>query len=171
MSVVRSAGACIAATLLALSSQATTAQGLLPPQPVDDMMSPYPLGPLQKFQKFGDGSSGSEAISARSERAPQQRPPQVHAARNAQSQAQRRPSQLPEPRRIAVRSAAPQHDWQRGVAGSGPLLSLAPSSQERRPAREFCFPSSTIHFQQDERDNCKLGAPVVKGRFEELLGE
>jgi hypothetical protein len=167
MSGVRLAGVCIAATLLALSSQGT-AQGLLPPQPADDMMSPYPLGPLQKFEVW---SPGSEARSTGSERAPQPRPQHAHAARNGQSQAQRRSSLLPEPRRTAVRSAAPQHEWQRGVAASGSLLSLAPNSQERRPARELCFPSSTIHFQQNERDNCNLGAPAVKGRFEELLGE
>src|ERR1700730_1250069 len=64
MSRVGFASICFAAILLALSSHQTMAQGLLEtaPQPFDSFMSPYPLGPLQKF---GDLSPGSEAMSSR----------------------------------------------------------------------------------------------------------
>jgi hypothetical protein len=167
MSGVSFVRAGIAATVLGLSSQDMVAQGLLPttPQPFG-VMSPDPLGPLQKF---GDWSPGSEARFTGSERASLPRPPQAHAARGAPSQAQRRLSLAPEPRRPAVRTSARQHEWQRVAAGSGSVLSLASRDQERRPSRQFCFPSATIHFQQNEPDNCNLGAPFVKGRFEELL--
>ena len=168
MSGVRFVCAGIAATVLALSSQPTTAQGLLPmePQSVGGIMSPDPLG---LPQKFGDWSPGSEARFTRPERASLPRPQQAHAARGGASQAQRRLSLAPEPRRTAVRTSARQHEWQRGVVGSGSVLSLAARDQERRPSRQFCFPSATIHFQQNEPDNCNVGAPFVKGRFEELL--
>jgi hypothetical protein len=168
MSRVRFVGACMAAALLVLSGQETMAQGLLPvkPQSVDDIMTPYPLGPLQKF---GDWSPGSEARFTRLERAPLPRQ-LVDAARSGRFQAQRRPNPNPGSRQAAVRSSARQHQLQRGVAGSGSLLALAPINQERLPARQFCFPSATIHFQQNERDNCNIGTPAYKGRFEELLG-
>jgi hypothetical protein len=170
MSGLRFVGACMAATLLVLSSQETMGQGLLPmePQPFDDIMSPYPLGPLQKF---GDWSGGSQARSTQSEPARRSRPQQAHVARSGRFQAQRRPNRTAEPRQIVVRSSASRHEGQRGVAGSGSALSFARSQQERRPPGQFCFPSSTIHFQQNERDDCNGGAPAYKGRFEELLGE
>jgi hypothetical protein len=169
MSGVRFVGACMAATLLVLSGQETMAQGSLPvkSQSFDDVMTPYPLGPLQKF---GDWSPGSEARFTRLERAPLLRRQQVDAPRSSQFQARRRPNPSPGSRQAAVRSSARQHGWQRGVAQSGSVLALAPINQARRPARQFCFPSSTIHFQQNERDNCNLGAPAYTGRFEELLG-
>jgi len=161
--------ACFAAILLALSGQDAMAQGLLPPGPqsVEDMMSPHPLGPLQKF---GDMFPGSEASSLKFQ--PASPPPsrQVHAARNGEHQTQRRPSPISDLRQTAVRSPARQRDWQYGLASSASVLSLAPRTQERRPSSPFCFPSSTIHFQQDERDGCYVGAPA-KGRFEELLGK
>jgi hypothetical protein len=163
-------GACFAAALAALSSHQTTAQGLLTiePQPFDSFLSPHPLGPLQKF---GDLSPGSEAMSSRLQPAP--RPParQARAARNGQLQAQRRANPISAPRQTALRALARQHEWQHGLAGSGSVLSLAPRTQERVPSRPFCFPSATIHFQQGERDNCGVGAPAYRGRFEELLGE
>jgi hypothetical protein len=170
MSRVGFASTCFAAILLALSSHQTMAQGLLPiePHPFDNLISPYPLGPLQKF---GDLSPGSEAMSSRLQPAPVSPSRQAHAARSGQFQAQRRPSRIPGPRQTALRSPTRLHEGQRGVAGSGAVLSLAPRTQERLPARQFCFPSATIHFQQGERDNCSLGAPAYRGRFEELLGE
>jgi hypothetical protein len=168
MGRIRHVSACIAAILLALSSQEMMAQGslLMKPQPVDDMMSPYPLGPLQKF---GNVSPGSEAGFLKFQQAPPPLPRQVHVVRNGQFQTQRRPSLISEPRRIALRSPARQHEWQRGVAGSRSALALAPTNQERLPSRQFCFPSSTIHFLQNERDDCNIRAPAYKGRFEELL--
>jgi hypothetical protein len=170
MSRVGFASICVAAILLALSSHQTMAQGLLEtaPQPFDSFMSPYPLGPLQKF---GDLSPGSEAMSSRLRPAPLPHSPQVHAARSGQSQARRRPSPVPGPRQAALRPPTRLHEGQRGVAGSGTVLSLAPRTQERLPARQFCFPSATIHFQQGERDNCSVAPPAYRGRFEELLGE
>jgi len=167
MSGVRFVRAGIAAAVLGLSSQGMLAQGLLPmtPQPFG-VMSPDPLGPPQKF---GDWSPGSEPRFTGSERASLPRPPQAHAARGGPSQPQRRLSLAAEPRRTALRTPARQHEWQRVVVGSGSVLSLAPRDQERRASRQFCFPSSTIHFQQNEPDNCNVGAPLVKGRFEELL--
>jgi hypothetical protein len=170
MSRVGFVSTCFAAVLLALSSHQTMAQGLLPiePHPFDGIMSPYALGPLQKF---GDLSPASEAMVSRLQPAPQSRLRQARAARNGQLQPQRRPNPISEPRQAAFRSLARQHEWQHGVAGSGSVLSLAPRTQERLPSRQFCFPSATIHFQQGERDNCSVGAPASKGRFEELLGE
>jgi hypothetical protein len=169
MGGVRFVGACMAATLLVLSGQETMAQGSLPvkPQSVDDIMTPYPLGPLQKF---GDWSPGSEARFTRLERAPLPRRQQVDAARSGRFQAQRRPNPSPGSRQAAVRSSPRQHELQRGVAQSGSVLALAPINQERAARRQFCFPSATIHFQQNERDNCSVGAPPSRGRFEELLG-
>ena len=168
MSRLRCVGACMAAALLALSSQDAMAQGSLTTEPVDGLMAPYPLGPLQKF---GDWSSGSELRFTRAERASPPRQRQAHA-RDGQSQAQRRQKPTSESRQAAFRSPARQHEWQRGPAGSGSsVLSLAPINQERIAARQFCFPSSTIHFQRNERDYCNVGAPAYRGRFEELLGK
>jgi hypothetical protein len=169
MNAVRLVGACLAAGLLALSGQ-TGAQGLLPMQPpaVDDMMSPYPLGPLQKFE---DGFLAGQGRLARPEQASVPRPPQAHAPRMGLGQAARRRNPVSEPRQIVMRSAARQHESQRGTIGSESVLSLAPRTRERAPSRRFCFPASTIHLQQGERDVCNASAPAVKGRFEELLGE
>lgn len=171
MSRVGFAGACFAATLLALWSQAPMAQGLLSEasQPFDGILSHAPLGPSQKF---GDWSPGSEAKSMTLERAPASR--QADAARDGQSQAQRRShaqsrSLAFKPRPAAVRSFARQEDLQRGAADSGSVLALAPVRPAR--ARSLCFPSATIHLQPSERDACNGGATAVKGRFEELLHE
>jgi len=168
MSRVGFASTCFAAILLALSSQQARAQGLLEvePQRSDGIMSPHPLGPPQKF---GDLSPGSEAMSSRLQPAPPPPSRQAHAAPNGRLQAQRRPNPISAPRQTAARALARQHEWQHGLAGS--VLSLAPRTQERVPSRPFCFPSATIHFQQGERDNCSVGAPAYRGRFEELLGE
>jgi hypothetical protein len=165
MSRVRFVGACMAVALLALPSQGAMAQGSLTTEPFDGLMAPDPLGPLQKF---GDWSPGSELRFTKAEPASVPRQRQAHP-RDGQSQAQRRQNPRPEARQTALRSLARQHEWPRGVAGS--VLSLAPTNQERLPARQFCFPSSTIHFQQNERDNCYLAAPAYRGRFEELLGK
>jgi hypothetical protein len=161
---------CFAAALAALSSLQARAQGLLEiePHPFDGITSPYPLGPLQKF---GDLSPGSEASSSRLQAAPLPSSRQARAAPNGQLQAQRRPNPVSAPRQTALRALARQREWQRGLAGSGSVLSLAPRTQERVASRQFCFPSATIHFQQGERDNCGVGAPAYRGRFEELLGE
>jgi hypothetical protein len=171
MSRVGFASTCFAAILLALSSQQARAQGLLEvePQPFDGIMSPHPLGPPQKF---GGLSPGNEAMSSRLQPAPP--PPssrQAHAAPDGRLQAKRRPNPISAPRQTAARALARQHEWQHGLAGSGSVLSLAPRTQERVAFRPFCFPSTTIHFQQGERDNCSVGAPAYRGRFEELLGE
>jgi hypothetical protein len=170
MSRVGFASTCFVAILLALSSQQARAQGLLEvePQPFDGIMSPHPLGPLQKF---GDLAPGSEAMSLRLQPAPPPPARQAHAAPDVRLQAQRRPNPKSAPRQTALRALARQHEWQHGLAGSGSVLSLAPRTQERVPSRPFCFPSATIHFQQGERDNCSVGAPAYRGRFEELLGE
>jgi hypothetical protein len=169
MSRVGFVGRCFAAILLALSGHEAMAQGLLAmePQPFDDMMSPSPLGPPQRF---GDLLTGSEATFSGLQPAPAARPRHARAAQNGRFQAQRRRNLMSEPRQTAFRSPARQHEWLRGVAGSGSALSLAPRTQERRPFSQFCFPSSTIHLQQNERDDCDAGAPASKGRFEELLG-
>jgi hypothetical protein len=161
MSRVRFVGACMAVALLALPSREAMAQGSLATEPFDGLMAPEPLGPLQKF---GDWSPGSELRFTKAEPASPPRQRQAHAAH-----AQRRQNQSPESRQTAFRSLARQHEWPRGVAGS--VLALAPTNQERLPARQFCFPSSTIHFQQNERDNCHLATPAYRGRFEELLGK
>jgi len=159
--------ACFVAILLALAGQDAMAQGLLPPGPqsVDDMMSPHPLGPLQKF---GNMPPESEASSLKLQPASPAHSRRVHAAR-IEPQTQRRPKPISDLRKAAVRSPARQHELQYGVASSASVLSLAPRTQERRPSSPFCFPFSTIHIQQDERDGCYVGAPA-KGRFEELLG-
>jgi hypothetical protein len=168
MNRVGSVSACMAASLLALAGP-TLAQGLLPMQPpaADDMMSPYPLGPLQGF---AGGSPGGVARTT-GPQASLPRPQQAHMARNAQAQAARRQTPVAEPRQTAMRSAARQHESQHGTIGPESVLSLAPRIQERAPARQFCFPSATIHVQQNDRDACSGGAPAAKGRFEELLGE
>jgi hypothetical protein len=158
----------VAATLLALWTQEPMAQGLLSgsPQPFDGIMAPAPLGPVQKF---GDWSPATEAKSMRLERAPVSQPQQADASRSGQFQAQRRLNPALKPKHTAARSFARQQELQRGVAGSGSLLSLAPIKPAR--FRPVCFPSSTIHLQPGERDACNGGAPAVRGRFEELLSE
>jgi hypothetical protein len=174
MSRVRFAGACVAATLLALWSREPMAQGLLSgsPQPFDGILSHDPLGPPQKF---GDWSPGSEARSTRLQAAPASPPPQqADATRSGQSRTQHRSrpdsrNLASRPRQTAVRSFARQDDLQRGAAGSGSVLALAPIKRAR--SRPLCFPSSTIHLQANERDTCNGGAPAVKSRFEELLNE
>ncbi len=169
MTRVRWVSACVAASLLALPAQAA-AQGLLPLQPpaADDMMSPYPLGPLQTF---GNGTPASAARPTRPALASLTRPLQALAARDGQSQAARRLNPASESRQAAIRPSARPHEWQRGTIGSESVLSLAPRTQERAASRQLCFPSSTIHLSQNERDACNGGAAPVKGRFEELLGE
>jgi len=154
-----------AGILLALSGQETMAQGLLQIEPhsFDSVLSPYPLGPLQKF---GDLPSARAPWLAGFQQA--SAPPQAPAARTAQSQARRRSSPTSESRQTALRAAAP-HERQRGTVGSGSVLALAPRTGERLPSRAFCFPSSTLHIQQNQ--NCYAAAPAVRGRFEELLGE
>jgi hypothetical protein len=147
-----------AAILLAWSGQHAMAQGLLQiePHPLNSLESPYPLGPLQ--QKFGDfrpgwvpGLTPSPQASA---------PPQAAVAQTAQPPARRRQTAL---------RAVPQHERQRETVGSGSLLALAPRTGERRPSRPFCFPSSTLHIQQNPA--CYSGAAAARGRFEELLSE
>ena len=158
MGVVRLCNAGFAAVLLALLCQRTMAQGLLPiePHPFDSLLSPYPLGPLQKF---------GDLPSARFSASQQASAPRVREPRAAgQAQAQRRSSPGAEPRR-ALRSFVRRNEPEGGTVGSGSVLSLAP----RHPARPFCFPSSTLHVQQDAR--CNVGVPTYRGRFEELLGE
>ncbi len=175
MNAVRLIGACLAAGLLALSGQ-TGAQGLLPMQPpaVDDMMSPYPLGPLQEFEGRSPGGVAGTTTGlgqASPKQASLPRPQQAHAARNGQAQAARRANPISIPRQTVMRSAPRPHEGQRGTIGSESVLSLAPRTRERAPSRQFCFPSSTIHLQPGERDVCNASAPAVRGRFEELLGE
>src|ERR1700736_4311614 len=133
MSGVRFVGVCMAAALLALSSHESRAQGSLAtePQSFDDLMAPHPLGPVQKF---GDWSPGSELSFTKTERASLPRPRQAHATRDGQSQAPRRQNLTSESRQTAIRSSARQHEWQRALAGSGPVLSLAPINQQRLPA-------------------------------------
>jgi hypothetical protein len=171
MSRVGFAGACMAATLLTLWSQAPMAQGLLSEgsQPFDGILSHDPLGPSQKF---GDWSPGSEAKSMTLERAPASQ--QADAARGGQSQASRRShvdarradTRIPA---FKPRSFARQDDLQRDGVGPGSVLALAPIKPAR--GRPLCFPSATIHLQPNERDACNGGATAVKGRFEELLNE
>jgi hypothetical protein len=160
MSRVKLLGASFAAILLALASRQTMAQGLLQLEPYPfDTMSPYPLGPSQKFGTLPPAVAGGFQQAS-------VRPPQVHASRSSQ-QVRRRP--LSAPRQIAARSLASPYEPQRGT-GFGSVLSLAPRTGERLPARPFCFPSSTLHVQSNQTDNC-YGAPAVRGRFEELLAE
>jgi hypothetical protein len=181
MSRVGFAGACMAATLLTLWSQAPMAQGLLSEssQPFDGILSHDPLGPSQKF---GEWSPGSETKSMTLESMTLERAPasqQADAARTGQSQASRRShvdarsadARNPafKPRQTAVRSFARQNDLQRGGVGPGSVLALAPIKPAR--AGPLCFPSATIHLQPNERDACNGGAVAVKGRFEELLNE
>jgi hypothetical protein len=173
MSRVKFAGACMAATLLALWSREPMAQGLLSgaPQPFDGILSHDPLGPPQKF---GDWSPGSDARSTGLQLTPASPQQQADAAHSVQSRTQHRShpdarNLASRPRQTAVRSFARQDDLRRGAAGSGSVLALAPIKQAR--SRPLCFPSSTIHLQPNERDTCNGGAPAVKSRFEELLNE
>jgi hypothetical protein len=172
------AGACMAAILLTLWSQAPLAQGLLsgPPQPFDGILSHDALGPSQKF---GDLSPRSEAGSMTLQSPPVSPSQQAVATPGAEPQTKRR-SHLDsrsadsrntafKPRKTAARSLARQDDVQRGVAGPGSVLALAPIKPARM--RPLCFPSATIHLQANERDACNGGAPAVRGRFEELLNE
>jgi hypothetical protein len=163
MSRVKIFGAAFAVILLALASRQTMAQGVLQIEPYPfDSMSPYPLGAPQKFGTLPPAvAAGFQQASVR--------PPQVHAARSSQ-QVRRRPSPISAPRQIAARSLASPYEPQR-AGGFGPVLSLAPRTGERLPARPFCFPSSTLHVQSNQADNCYVGAPVIRGRFEELLAE
>jgi hypothetical protein len=155
MSRVKLLGVSTAAILLALASGQTMAQGLLQLEPYPfDSMSPDPLGPPQKFGTLPPAVAGGFQQAS-------VRPPQVHASRSSQ-QARRRPSLLSAPQQIAARSPG---------AGFGSVLSLAPRTGERLPARPFCFPSATLHVQSNQADNCYVGAPAVRGRFEELLAE
>jgi hypothetical protein len=165
MGVVRFCSAGFAAVLLALLCQNTMAQGLLSiePHPLDSLLSPYPVGPLQKF---GDLPPASEPRFSVSQQLSASRARALQAT--AQAQAQRRPSPGAEPRRTSLRSFARRHEPE-GTVGSVSVLSLAPRHGERRPAQPFCFPSSTLHVQQDAR--CNVGVPTYRGRFEELLGE
>jgi hypothetical protein len=162
MSRIGFCSTCFAAVLLAVSCQETTAQGELPivPQPFD-VLSPNPLGPPQKF---GDLPRGGQPSFSRLQQAPAARARQADVARDGEAQTQRRPSQAVGPRPAASRSFARRHD----VAGGTVGLSLAPRYGERRPAKPFCFPASTLHVQQDARCNV---AATARGRFEELLGE
>jgi hypothetical protein len=157
MSRIRFCSACFAAIALALSWQEILAQGLLPiaPQPVDSLLSPNPLGPPQKF---GGSAVGGEPGFSRLQQAPAARAPQPHAA--VQARAQRPPSTASRLRPPASRSFA------RGTASS--VLALAPRYGEPPSVTPFCFPSSTLHVQQDAR--CNVGVPAYRGRFEELLG-
>jgi hypothetical protein len=162
MSRVKLFGASFAAILLALASRQALAQGVLQiePHPFDSIVSPYPLGPPQKFGTLPPAVAGGFQQAS-------VRPPQVHAARSSQ-QVRRRPNPISAPRQIAARS--PASPYERG-AGFGPVLSLAPRTGERLPARPFCFPSSTLHVQSNQADNCYIGAPPIRARFEELLAE
>jgi hypothetical protein len=168
MSRVGFVSACFAAALLMLSRQEAMAQGELAiePRPFDSLMSPHPLGPLQKF---GDLPPGGHAGFSGPRQAAAPHPRQANAARNGQFQAQRRQNLISAPRQTAFASSTRHHEWPRGTAGSGSVLSLAPRYGERLPSRQPCFPSSTIHIQQNEA--CIVRAPTYKGRFEELLGE
>ena len=154
-----------AALLLGLSSPQTMAQGQLTiePHPFNSTMSPYPLGPLQKFGEFTPGYTGrfSSLQPATA--------PQAQAAPNSQLQTPRRQGAHAEPRQTALRASARQQQARRATAGAGTVLSLAPRHGERAASTPFCFPSSTVHVQQDAR--CNLAAPAYRGRFEELLGE
>jgi hypothetical protein len=145
-----------AAVLLAWSGQHAMAQGLLQiePHPLDSLESPYPLGPLQKFGDFRPGWMPGLTPSPQAS-APQQ----ASVAPTAQPPARRQQTAL---------RAAPQHERQRETVGSGSLLALAPRTGERAPSR-FCFPSSTLHIQQNPA--CYRGPSAVRGRFEELLAE
>jgi hypothetical protein len=157
MSRIKLVSAGFAAILLAWSGQHAMAQGLLQIEPhsLDSLESPYPLGPLQKFGDFRPGWVPGLTAS------PQASPPlQASVAPTAQPPARRRQTAL---------RAAPQHERQRGTVGSGSILALAPRIGERAPSRPFCFPSSTLHVQQNPA--CYGAAAAVRGRFEELLAE
>jgi hypothetical protein len=157
-----------AAIALGLSSPQTGAQGLLTiePHPLDSTMSPYPLGPLQKFGEFSPGYVPQFSNTPQAA-APQTR--QAQAAPAGQPQMPRRQSARAEPRQTALRASARRQEARRATTGGGTVLSLAPRYGERPASTPFCFPSSTLHIQQDAR--CNLAAPVSRGRFEELLGE
>jgi hypothetical protein len=156
MSRVKLVSAGLAAILLALPGQHSLAQGLLQiePHPLSTLESPYPLGPLQKFGDFRPGWTPGLSPSPQATV-----PPQASVAATAQPPARRRQTAL---------RAAPQHEQQRGTVGSGSILALAPRTGERPPSR-FCFPSSTLHIQQNAA--CYGRTAAVRGRFEELLGE
>jgi hypothetical protein len=157
-----------AAIVLGLSSPQTMAQGQLTiePHPFDRIMSPYPLGPLQKFGGFSPGYVG-RFTSVQQAAAPQAAARQAQAAPEGQPQPPRRQSARAEPRQL--RASARRQEARRATIGVGTVLSLAPRYGERPASPPFCFPSSTVHFQQDAR--CKPATPAYRGRFEELLGE
>jgi hypothetical protein len=167
MGVVRFCSAGVAAVLLALVCQPAMAQGLLAiePHPLDSLLSPYPVGPLQKFgarPPAGEARFSPSQQPSQQAAAPRERETQPQA--QAQAQAQRRPGAGAEPRH-APRTVARRHEPESATAGS--VLALAPRHGERRPAPAICF--STLHVQQDAR--CNVGVPTYRGRFEELLAE
>lgn len=165
MSGVKFVSVGFAAILLGLSSPQAMAQGQLTiePHPFDSTMSPYPLGPLQKFGEFSPGYAGRFS-------SPQPTAaPQAQAAPDSQVQTLRRQSARAAPRQTALRASVRQQQARRATAGADTVLSLAPRYGERVTSTPICFPSSTIHIQQDAR--CNLAAPAYRGRFEELLGE
>lgn len=160
-----------AAIALGLSSPQTMAQGQLTiePHPFDSTMSPYPLGPLQKFGEFTPGYVGRFS-SVPQAALPQAAAPQARragAAPDGQPQTPRRQSARAEPRQL--RASARRQEARRATIGVGTVMSLAPRYGERPTSTPFCFPSSTVHFQQDAR--CNPATPPSRGRFEELLGE
>jgi hypothetical protein len=156
MSRVNLVSAGLAAILLALPGQHALAQGLMQiePHPLDSLESPYPLGPLQKFGDFRPGWTPGLTPSPQASV-----PPQASVAATAQPPARRRQTAL---------RAAPQPE-QRGTVGTGSIMALAPRTGERQPSRPFCFPSSTLHIQQNPA--CYGRAAAARGRFEELLAE
>ena len=173
---IKCVSAGFAVIMLGLSSPQTEAQGLLTiePHPFDSTMSPYPLGPLQKFGEFAPGyvgrfSSASQAAAPQvaAPQAPAPQTKQAKAAPDGQLQTPRRQSARAEP--LQLRASARRQEARRATTGVGTVLSLAPRYGERPASTPFCFPSSTVHFQQDPR--CNLAAPPSRGRFEELLGE
>jgi hypothetical protein len=173
---IKCVSAGFAALLLGLSSPQTMAQGQLTiePHPFDSIMSPYPLGPLQKFGGFSPGyvgrfSSAPQAAAPQAAAPPAAAPQteQAKAAPDGQLQTPRRQSARAEPRQL--RASARRQEARRTTIGVGTVLSLAPRYGERPASTPFCFPSSTVHFQQDAR--CNLATPAYRGRFEELLGE
>jgi hypothetical protein len=165
---IKCVSAGFAAIALGLSSPQTMAQGQLTiePHPFDSTMSPYPLGPLQKFGEFTPGYMGRFS-SVTQAAAPQAR--QAQAAPDGQLQTPGRQGARAAPRQTALRAPARRQEARRATAGASTVLSLAPRDGERPASTPFCFPSSTVHVQQDAR--CNLAAPAYRGRFEELLGE
>ena len=165
---IKCVSAGFAAIALGLSSPQTMAQGQLTiePHPFDSTMSPYPLGPLQKFGEFTPGYVGRFS-SVPQAALPQAAAPQAGAAPDGQPQAPRRQSARAEPRQL--RASVRRQEARRATIGVGTVLSLAPRYGERPASTPVCFPSSTVHFQQDAR--CNPATPSYRGRFEELLGE